>query len=211
MNVERPKRIACDFDFTLARFVTGIETLLNIITCHGVSEYHARAAWQQAESEGFTVDRLHRWAEYYCRRPLPQEQIRVEFAAWLRVSLALYPDVPDSLRQWLAINIPMTIVTFGDRDYQRQKIAMLRLDQHDVVFVSQPEAKWFELEKLVRTYGSPIIFVDDNVHELDKIYEHGLQRYVTTIWLRRFDSPYAAAKAKFDHHEVDTLDKLRFV
>ncbi len=198
--------LALDFDYTISHFTDDLRGLFEIFTRRGVPEKEARSAFTHVvEQVGFTfsayshaVQRAHRVNE-------SEKILRAEFKNWLSSSLVLYPESLRMLRKWHN-KIPVVIVTSGNPEFQREKIKTVGIPYDDVRFIQPPQRKVSVMPHLLKKYGVPVVFVDDNPRELDAVYQKSLQDKIITFLMRRPDSPYATAEPEYRHREIRSLD-----
>ncbi|MEX0918496.1 MAG: HAD family hydrolase [Candidatus Paceibacterota bacterium] len=169
-----PTLIAFDFDKTLAYFA-GTERVEDLLVNLGFGDLEALNIYQQVKATGFSFGKIIDCVkERMLRRNCPFDQSdQLDFAEdldfWLSTHLRLYEDAEDLL-SWLdRWSTPWAIVTFGDKDYQKQKIQQLHLKPMEICHTASIGAKTEPLLELVAKYGRPIFFVDDNPEELQPV------------------------------------------
>ncbi len=200
----KPTCIALDFDFTLAHFTGGLHNLYAIFTRRGIAPEIVREAHLETEREGFTIARFTAQIKKRVTE-LPRETaVSTEFGEWLRASLTPYPDTRAFFTRW-AGKIPLAIVTFGDPDYQKQKIGMFDLPYDSLFTVAPPRTKSEALRALIARHGKPILFVDDKPEELDAVRDDFISEDdVVTVLMRRPDSMYLNTR-RHSHERVASL------
>lgn len=203
----KPTCIALDLDYTLTHFIGGYDNLFAIFMRRGVAHEIIQEIYKETQREGFTIKLFTKKIKDKTGE-LPQETtVTAEFERWLHESLAPYPDTTAFFAQWFG-KIPIAIVTFGDPDYQKQKLGAVSLP-HDIVFtIAPPHRKSEALRTLVSRYGKPIIFVDDTLEMLDSVRNDGLcVDEIITVEMRRPDR--ASLKTPmYPHHRVTSLDEV---
>lgn len=203
----RPTCIAFDFDYTLTHFIGGYDNLFAIFIRRGVAREITQETYKEAQREDFTIGRFTAKIKQRLGELQEETTIAAEFEEWLRESLAPYPDTRAFFEQWYG-KIPIAIVTFGDHDYQKQKVSAVGLP-HDALFIVEPpDRKSAALRALIRQYGKPIIFIDDTIKELDSVRDDGLgEDEVITIEMRRPDRISLEA-SRYPHHRITSLHEV---
>lgn len=212
-NQPEIKAFAIDFDFTLAHFVkTGMNGLLKIFINQNISQEIVMKAELEAEQQGFTFDKYLSNIEGLSKKTFSKgerEVLKKQFENWLRYSLVLYEDsmevIKKIMKKW-----PIIIVTFGEENYQKQKIAMTNIPYTKIITTSQENSKLKALESIISEYGKPIYFIDDKPSELDEIKKDDLyMKKFITYRVMRPDSPYFHQESKFTHNKISSLRELR--
>jgi FMN phosphatase YigB (HAD superfamily) len=197
-----------DFDFTLAHFTDGVESLCEIFSAYGVAADVAHQGWLEAEQLGFTIDVCRNAVERIIGKSLPKDDIAALFRQWLRANLSLYEDSQAVINRWNQ-NDMIWILTFGNREYQFQKISSVDILFHQVVVTTEPNTKFRFIQRLVQKSRYPIMFVDDKPSELDAVRDAGLgNSQIETVLIRRSDSPYFEVKPRYPHRVVWSLAEL---
>jgi FMN phosphatase YigB (HAD superfamily) len=206
----KPKVIACDLDYTLTRFLdAGMSGLEAIFTGRGADPGLVKSALAEANEKSFSFSVFHHLVEHRSGKSFPFRKTFDEFVAWLRTTVSCYDDTHSALMFMRSHGIAVSVITFGDPRYQRQKLNVSKIPHDDVRFAAKRGDKWQHLEALIETYETPIIFVDDCPAELDAVRENGLMEgLVRTVRMRRADSPHIAAAPKYDHRTITTLFDL---
>ncbi len=205
MKDMRPHLFSFDFDDTLAHFCGDLEGLFGIFERAGVPRKIVRAAYQNLRnSGGFSITRFVAVLHGAGFTPTATTG-EAEAKRWLATSLELYPDAARLIGT--PLKIPSAIVTFGDPDYQRQKISIVGLDQLPTFIVSEPFSKAKPLRQLIADYGAPIAHVDDVGSELDAIRHAGLtETEVITYHIVRSSSP--EPHTEFPHKQISSLNQI---
>lgn len=197
-----------DFDFTLAHFTGGVESLCEIFQSYGVDTETARQGWLEAEKLGFTIDECRSAIERITGQSLPKDKIDADFLRWLRTNLSLYEDSQSVVNHWYETDY-VSILTFGNQRYQVQKICSVDILFRSVFVTAEPNVKFQHIEGMVNITRHPITFVDDKPSELDAVRKAGLSLpQVETVLIRRPDSPYFDVQPEYDHRVVFSLAEL---
>lgn len=204
-SLPRPSCIALDYDFTLARFQGGFSGLHRLLSEHGrMPIEQAKSAHELAETKGFTPERLIECAEElgYNLDSTSRVEFYNAFNQWLRSSLHLYQEAREASARWA--DVPVHIVSFGNREYQRSKINTLCVPHIEAHIVQEP--KVVQLRKLHEQYGGPIWFFDDNPEEHNALRDSGLtDEQVICLLVTRRESPHYKKIARHPHRRVTSL------
>lgn len=201
-RLPRPSAIALDYDFTVARFLSGFDGLHQILVRQGMSLPDAQKAHEKAEGFGFTPNILLACAGELGFTPLSPNRFHAEFRQWLKDELRLYPEMTAVAEKWSGI--PIHIVSFGDEQYQMAKITATCIPHVDARITKEPKAK--ALGELYRKYHGTIWFFDDNPHEHDGVRDAGLtDKEVICLFVDRPESPHNSKVPKYEHRRVSSL------
>lgn len=163
-----------DFDATLFKTSSLWEAWIKVMKDFGGDEEAILDAGNQLFGEGFT---LEKHGSILGIRPVDLKRSIQTFSKMTRdVGPSLvFDDVVDFLEEHAEGN-KQTILTFGDYDYQHEKIqASALMDFIDDIRIATPEqTKADHLRELVESGTDPIIFIDDNPNELLAVHEAGL-------------------------------------
>lgn len=205
----RIRGLAVDFDDTLAYFEDGCTGLISVFTDQGVSEAVAREEFQKVNDVGFSFERYARRIEARIGRPFGRRfPVAIANAhRWLQASLRLFPDVMPCLEAFDAAGVPVVIVTAGHPPYQKSKVELVGLANRDVAYVPGKGMKGIALQRFVRKYGAPFLFVDNRVGELDAVRESVPATTVFTIHILRRGG---AEECSCTHEHCTELETLRF-
>ncbi len=199
--------IAIDLDATLCRFQGGKEGLFSIFVCPQASENDIREIYERVKkNQGFSIAKMQRGVEEKIGKKLDTAKVEQKFSEWLKHSLVLYPDSIPFLARYKAHGHPICIVTFGDTQFQNQKVVALSIP-HDKLFVTEKEdGKPRIIRELLKKYGSAVVFIDDKPSELDRIRDQGIDESdVITVQIYREDGPYGGEEPRFEHRKVSSL------
>ena len=166
--------IAIDLDATLCRFQGGKEGLFSIFVCPQASENDIREIYERVKkSHGFSIAKMQRGVEEKIGKKFDTAEVEQKFSEWLKRSLVLYPDSIPFLTNCKTCGLPICIVTFGDTQFQKQKVAALNIP-YDELFVTEKEnGKPRIILELIKKYGSAVVFIDDKPSELDRVRDQG--------------------------------------
>lgn len=205
-----PRCIAVDFDSTLARFVGGKKDLFAIFIRRGISESSVKEAYEESKRNGgFTIQKLQKLIEEKVKKAFDSCAIVQEFDEWVKNTVLPYPDSIPAISRWKVLHIPVAIVTYGDPDFQKKKIAITGIPYDRLHIVTVEDGKSEELRKLLARYGQTILFIDDKPSVLDGVRENGIkENEVITVLIRRQDSPYVHDLSQHHHIEISYLDEI---
>lgn len=200
--------IALDLDYTLSHFRGRYDGLFDIFRKRGVPDDVIGRAYDEAKSDGFTIEKL---IDLVAREGAALERgpVRAEFRAWLESAITLYSDVMPFLERLRSTgSLPVAIITFGQPDYQEEKVRLLKFPYDRYVCVPEPDAKFAALLELKAAYGTPLLYVDDKASELDRIREQDPKKQIFTVRVMRPDSPYRDQPTRFKHIHISSLGEL---
>ena len=186
----KPACYGFDLDGTLAYFKNSKKGLFNIFTTRGISQNIIQQAYEESKkNDGFSIKNIIDRLNKNGIKIKNQNEIIFEFNQWLKKSLALYPDAR-FLTNPQKINCPIAIITRGNPEYQKQKIKMLGIHHDNFYAGNTPQIKSDAIKKLIRLYGKPIVYIDDNIKEINEIRAAGLnEKDVITILVSRSPLP----------------------
>lgn len=87
---------------------------------------------------------------------------------WFKENYVLYDDAYEFLDHYLE-RVPIVIVTAGDEDFQREKIALLDFFPNEIIVAPMGTPKIDALKDIRDRYQKLVVFVDDNPSEFDRI------------------------------------------
>lgn len=200
----KPKCIVVDFDNSISFFKGGKTGLFTIFIRQGADESLVRESYEETKKEGtFLVENLTQKLEKNTGIHFDKEKIIKEFWAWISDTVRLYTDSVPVISNWRNSGVPVIILTFGDPNYQKQKIAMTNTPYDEVITVESNDKKVMSLKDIIKKYGKPIVVIDDTPGVLDDIRDMGYsQDDVVTFLMRRPDGPYVHNKSKYSHREI---------
>lgn len=184
-----------DFDGTL--FDTDVlwEWVVTRFVKEGFEETGVRSAGLQLFLEEYTVGR------HAVVLGLSEEQANAVSDEFDQMTLITSPSlVYQDVFPFLE-SVPRkkkSILTFGHPGFQREKIQAAKIDQHvGEIRIASPEyRKVKHLEELLLKQLLPVVFIDDNPHELASVHEAGLP--VELVRMRR-----PGARNSVVDHELD--------
>ena len=207
---KRIKCVAAGLDFTLIHFLDPAERgLFNIFRKRGVSESDINAAFTEAMKRRFSIDTIVNLVTVMSGRVFTtsdREEIRAESEKWFE-SFVSYPDSIPFLQKYWG-EIPIAIVTHGDQDFQRKKVYAAHVPYDDLRVVTPPKRKVEVLAELLERYGKPVIFMEDNPHELDNAWHRFGPENVITILVTRNDGVYGEKQPQYEHIKVVSLNEV---
>lgn len=206
-----PVCFAIDFDYSIAHFKNGYDGLFDIFVRRNIPREKVESVYEHVKHNGgFTIGGLVNafgpLAGFRFGRNAA-DAIRKEFDEWLSDSLVPYPESIAALAHLQKI-APVVIVTFGNEEFQRQKVARLSIPHHELLITEDRNGKPALIEYCVEKYGSPVVFVDDKASELDRISDAFPKAQVLTVHLLRKDSPYRKNLPRYSHHAAPDLNGL---
>lgn len=203
------KAIAFDLDKTLAYISDEGRGLAEIFKRHGLPPAAVDGALASMNVIGFTFENFMKALEAASGKRFGDDWGRLLIACkrWVGRVFRLYPDALPALRAWQEAGVPIAIVTAGDQAYQEQKVGLLGILYDRIYVVPEAREKYRPLRLLVRDFGVPILFVDDQVPELDAVRTAGLvEDVVTTVHLARSNGRQAERSAP--HAHIQSLTEL---
>ncbi len=201
--------IAIDFDNCLAYYRDKRAGLFRVFTESGVDEPVARRAYDYANDHGgFSLDSVVSILEKEENTHINRGGLRNRFNSWLSLSIAPYPDVNDFMERAKSLNVPVAVITYGNKDYQKEKIRLTKISCGKLIVTPTVGEKYIALKQLIDLYGVPIAFIDDRRLELDNTREHFGETEVVTFHVMRVDAPRPKTPAKFKHQEIKTLSEI---
>jgi len=210
-----PACLAIDFDNTIAYFQDTYEGLFDIFIRRGVLKDKAAKAYEIAKEGGFSFGKMIKSVEKETDANPPaggwkqeKEKMTAEFGVWLKNSLILFPESASFLAQ-ISKKIPVVIVTFGNRSYQRDKISRLKISAREIMSTADKNGKPDLIKKCLEKYGQPVLFADDKGEELDRARDNFSEKKVTTVRVRRASWRYKREKTRHRHITVSNLQELK--
>lgn len=91
-----------------------------------------------------------------------------------------------------------SVLTFGDKNHQTRRVVASGLSTHipDIRIATAQHSKASQLVALVEHSSVPITFVDDDLHQLEKVHQKGLP--IDLVRMRR-----PGQRKSIDDHELD--------
>jgi phosphoglycolate phosphatase-like HAD superfamily hydrolase len=206
----KPACAALDFDGTLAYYEGGYALLFGMFLRRGIAEGIIRQAVSKVANLGFTVALLAQELEKETGVPLSKDaSLFEEFKAAQTGSLRLYPDSLPVIARLKSAKIPVAVVTFGNPEFQTEKVRHLGIPYDELDTVAPPRSKGEAVTELFKRRGGPLLFVDDTPGQLDSVRDAGLSSSdVITVRIRRADNHHAAESSRYPHCEITTLEEL---
>jgi FMN phosphatase YigB (HAD superfamily) len=163
-----------DFDATLFKTSALWEAWTKVMKDFGGDEEEIISAGETLFREGFT---LEKHGELLRIRPADLKRSVQTFTKMTKSDgpSLVFDDVHAFLEDH-AEEHKQTILTFGDHDYQHEKIQASALMDFidDIRIASLEQSKTEHLRELVESGTDPIVFIDDNPRELEAVHESGL-------------------------------------
>ena len=201
--------VAMDFDGCLAYYNDDKTGLFKIFTDIGFTEDEARDAYGDVdEAEGISLNSLVRSLERKSGRTIDRNGLEEKLSSWIESSVTLFPDVLKFLEKVKASGTPIAIVTFGNKEFQTQKIKTSKIIYDELVVTPKDGEKFLALGKLLKHYGAPIVFVDDKPKELDNARKHLAETEISLFRIIRPIGSHINKDAEFEHPEIKNLEEI---
>lgn len=198
--------LAIDFDNCLAYYNDDRAGLFKIFTDIGFSEENARMAYKGVDDTvGVSLNSISSSLEKIAGVKINAGDLKNKFDQWIEGAVSVFPDVNQFLSEAKSMGIPITIITYGNDDFQKQKIKISKIIYDDVVVTNVPGGKYLVLGELLKRFGPTIAFVDDKPEELDNVRERFSEKEIGVFRIIRPTGPHIDKKAKFNHPEVKSL------
>ncbi len=201
------KAVVVDLDDTCVYFTDDLKGFYDLLNSYGIDQVVAdkvvKSLFDQAQ---FTFSRMiSLLARHY---PAVNGPILLrKLNEWLHQNLQVYPDTVDHLLNW-GKEVPIIILTAGDAKFQWTKISLFNLFYQETRFASPQRKKADHMLELIRRYGTPLVFVDDRMRNLDEIRTRGLsEKHVLTCQMERSNRP-CQQRASFPHHRVKDFTEV---
>ncbi|MBI4257084.1 hypothetical protein HY626_03450 [Candidatus Uhrbacteria bacterium] len=181
-----------DFDGTLFDTDTYYMWIVGQFVDRGVDAQCVRVAAEELFLEGYTVERHARQlrlAEHVVQNIVEQNRLYIQ----QQHPPLVFSDVTAFFLRFKEAE--KSILTFGDNVFQRERVLASGLNTYisEVRVASPEESKASHLITLVESSFFPIVFIEDDPHQLVAVHEANLP--VELIRMRR----EGQAKAKHDH------------
>jgi len=207
MFIEKPSVVAIDLDNTLIYFENGKDDLFNIFVRQGVDLSVVRACYLEVRKD-FNLDNFYNLVCVTISQKLNYVVIEKEFNNWVRAQLKTYVDAQLFLNLCNDENIPIVLVTFGNRNYQAKKLMLVGdhlIDFDRIIIVEDDLAKHIYLADLALEFGGTLLFLDDKPAELELCKGRS---NIIPIRVCRDDSPYA--EEVYEGFAIDGLEEITF-
>lgn len=203
---------AFDFDFTLAHFPDGLESLMNLAVSAGAPREVVDRVYASVvdSSIGFS----HITFSSALAKEIPEidaDKLSKDICIWLgNAGIKLYDDVLTTFGYLQQHDIPAAIITAGNFDWQKKKIELVRipLGEDRIFIVSPTEGKMGAIETLLQQGFDCIHYVDDRPLELDRIRDTYTHDRVTTYLMVRSDSLYKTVIPRHTHITITSLQEF---
>ena len=199
--------ICVDFDNTLGHFTHGSRDFFNIFLQRKIPRETLEKVYKEtACALGFSFPHFVNFLADAVGGIPNRENLGIEFEEWLQRELTVYPDSIPACTLWQRHHIPVCIITAGEEQYQKHKVALLHIPHDDVIVVQHVNEKAPATKKLLKRYGRRIVFIDDKESELDQLCDAGIGTDdVLKVHINRPDSPYGDQKSRYEHLEIESL------
>ncbi len=201
---------ACDLDNTLTYFTRGTDALIDIVATYGVPrDVAVRVMNAVVDSDVGFSHKTFVAALCKLHNQINAPQLERDVCGWLEHDgLARYPDVDQFLISIEARGLPWAIITAGNEEWQVKKIEAVNLPTDRVFVVSPMVGKADAIKKLLKRFGSPIVFVDDRPAELDRVRDVHEPDVVDTYLIERPESPHNMNLSRYEHKKIKSLLEL---
>ncbi len=80
--------------------------------------------------------------------------------------LYLYPDAPEFLKTISALDIPLILLSRGDRNFQQNKISACGIKNYFTEITVVQKTKKGAIKEIAKKFGNNLIFINDNPKEI---------------------------------------------
>ncbi len=157
--------------------------------------------WEQAYTGFMRDNQLFRVDDFL--QGVTPVQREAFFSVVEQLRKYLYPDTLPFLQSAHAAGHTITIVTFGDQDWQAKKLAGLQLPAY-VQTIATSGTKVSALAELV---NDDTLVVDDRAIELEAIVAAYPQ--VVAYWMTRPEGKYTEPIPQCPHHQIESLNQIK--
>lgn len=184
-----------DFDGTLINTDVYWEWIVKQLLKFGHEEQKIRLAGENLFSLGYTVEQHALDLGLDAKQAREMAQRDRQHVHEHHVSL-VFSDVNPFLSRYKGAQ--KSVLTFGDKNHQTRRVVASGLGAHipDIRIATAQNSKASQLAALVEYSSVPIIFIDDDLHQLEKVHQKGLP--VDLIRMRRPEQ-----RNSLDDHELD--------
>lgn len=188
-----------DLDGTLGTLRGGFAAALAPIIQRGYSLEQTRTIIRSLPVSEHSLERFAQEFDIEQARALEQE---LQESFW--PALTLYDDARDVIRSLDQHRCPYRVVTCGNRSFQLMKLRHLGLSPSETIVTSRYNSKGMEIARIHLHHGTPLVFVDNKLEELDNVRSY-CGALVRTIWIDRGEVPYAA---RGNHQRITDLREI---
>lgn len=199
--------LALDLDHTLAHYKDGLRGLFEITRNLGVSESVAKQVLAATEERNFSLRLFYQILSLKSCILISEEKFLELAQSWFKENYVLYDDAEDFLLKYLE-RVPIVIVTAGDEDFQREKIALLDFFPNETIVVPVGTSKIDALKDIYGRYQKPVVFIDDNPVEFNRIHLDAWFCFPAASYLvrmKRADSPHAQTTSHIGSLKTRTI------
>ncbi len=118
----------------------------------------------------------------------------------------VYPIYQDASFLTRIVPHHVSVVTAGDYTLQMGKILRSRIQVDDILIAKTKKEKVKKIRRILKKYGAPIIFVDDNPRVLDSIRQAFPENQVILYHLVRDDAKYGEGNSS--HRVLHSLSPI---
>ena len=205
------KAVVVDLDDTAVRYIDGLNGFYSIWAEQGINrELAEQATLELCDEFCFTFENMIARLRRHNPRIDPPALLR-RLNNWFAENLQSYPDTNHYLTAWLQEK-PVIILTAGNAEFQWPKLRSANVPYQEVFFASPADGKARYLHALMRRFGTPIAFIDDQGENLDGIRRHGMTAAeVITFLMRRPDLPQKLGSRHYHHVVRDFCEVNRLI
>lgn len=196
--------VVIDFDGTLASFTNGLEGSIGMFVKQGIPEHIVRENYEEVrDRKGFSINNLYD-ALSAKGFSLNKDALESEFEESVQRDLTLYPESMEAMENLKKQEIPVVVLTAGEKTTQKRKVAATQILYDELVIVPTAKEKVAALTFLLEKYGKPVVVFDDRADILDLIHEEFKDSSdVVTVWVHRVTSDFP--RGKYEHIEIKDL------
>jgi FMN phosphatase YigB (HAD superfamily) len=201
--MKNPSHIIFDFNRTLFdddRFVTD---LVEIFKSHGVTDEALLNSYASLKVEG-AMWSPYRWIER-AMGSVPEAIIRTIDAHLMQTASYIYPDVKSALATF---SVPLSILSYGDAEVQKKKIAHSGIAHYfPEIVITKDAQKTSEFTRFSKT--EHVVFVDDRGPIIDAV--KSAHPAVTCVRIMRSGSAYNHEPSQFADKVISSLYDLKMM
>lgn len=140
---------------------------------------------------------------------VPSDQRNAFEAVMNKIQQFLYPDSLDFIQRQMAAGWDVTVLTFGDQQWQQQKLDHLELPNGvHAVATDQPKTEWLRQQNYQA--DDRIVMIDDHATNIDEIKQQLPKAEL--YWMRRPNGKYQDVQPEQDASEIEGLgtEQIKF-
>lgn len=201
--------VAFDLDFTLTHFRSGLESLFATIAQCGVPATISKPVYRKIirSAGGFSPSAMAAALIPY-HPHLRTANLERALTDWLEKNIALYSDVAAVLAELKVRGLLTRIITAGNEDWQHKKIHCLGLTPDFLHIVSPTAGKGAIIKKIYAATGCLVVYIDDDVNELDRICDTNARSAVISILIVRSTDLHRSVPSRYTHLRIKQLTEV---